>query len=238
MAANAAAADRSHGSAPKLSIGQVLQRIGAEFPEVTPSKLRFLEDQGLVKPARSPSGYRKYSDDDVDRVRTILALQRDQYLPLKVIGDLLDAQDRGAPARAEPAASPAASAGPAPSILGHGAELDRRGLVARAGATPALAEQAVSAGLIAAAGPYREEDLALLRSLVELEREGIEPRHLRAFRTAAQHELGLIEQALGTGRRRDASGAAKLGEIADHLGTVRRNLVRSALRDEGGRGRQ
>lgn len=229
MAANAAAADRSPSSTPKLSIGQVLQRIKGEFPDVTPSKLRFLEEQGLVKPARAASGYRKYSDDDVERVRTILSLQRDQYLPLKVIGDYLDDRDRGL----DPA-MPGAQQPPAPSMLAAGSVLDRRGLVRRAAATAALAEQAVSAGLIAAAGPYHDEDLVILRALVELEGQGIEPRHLRAFRAGAQHELGLIEQALGTGRRHEA----RRGEaVADQLAAIRRNLVRSALRGDRGHGR-
>ncbi|CAG7845753.1 putative HTH-type transcriptional regulator [Pseudoclavibacter triregionum] len=234
MAANAAAADRSPGSVAKLSIGQVLQRISAEFPDVTPSKLRFLEDQGLLHPVRSASGYRKFSDADVERVRTILSMQRDLYLPLKVIGEYLDELDEG---RNPP--MPGSQAPHVASILAPGAELDRRGLVARAGASTALAEQAVTAGLIAAAGPYHEGDLAMLRALVELEEHGIEPRHLRAFRTAAQHELGLIEQALGPARRRrDAQGTMR--EIADQLGAVRRQLVLAALRegDRPARGRR
>lgn len=229
MPANAAAADRSLSTQARLSIGQVLQRISAEFPEVTPSKLRFLEDQGLLHPARSSSGYRKFSDADVDRVRLILSMQRDLYLPLKVIGEYLDERDRGL----NPAL-PGAEPKPTPqSILGPGAELDRKGLVTRAGATPRLMEQAVSAGLIAAAGPYYQDDLSMLRTLVALERDGIEPRHLRAFRTAAQHELGLIEQALGPGRkRRDSATRAKQQEIAGHLAEVRQSLVRSALRED------
>lgn len=229
MPANAAAADRSHSTEARLSIGQVLQRISAEFPDVTPSKLRFLEDQGLLHPARSSSGYRKFSDSDVERVRLILSMQRDLYLPLKVIGEYLDERDRGLNPTL-PGAEPKAEVR---SILGPGAELDRKGLVARAGATPRLMEQAVSAGLIGAAGPYVQDDLAMLRTLVALEADGIEPRHLRAFRTAAQHELGLIEQALGPVRtRRDAATRTKQQEIAGHLAQVRRVLVRTALRDD------
>lgn len=212
-------------SEPRLSIGQVLQRISGEFPHVTPSKLRFLEDQGLIHPARSASGYRKFSQDDVDRIRRILTLQRDQYLPLKVIGEMLDG-----PAPEGDAAPPVPVmlrlAAPRPLVECA----DRRELAAHTGASAQLIDQAVSAALIPPAGPYGATQVELMTSLVELAGAGIEPRHLRAFRTAAHHELGLIERATSVAPRGEGDRTAdRAHRIADQLATVRSALVRSAL---------
>ncbi|WP_087007506.1 MerR family transcriptional regulator [Gulosibacter sp. 10] len=229
------AASRNSGALPKLSIGQVLQRLGGEHPELTPSKIRFLEEQGLVHPARTSSGYRKFSDDDVERIRTILSLQRDYYLPLKVIGEHLEALDRGErpelPALAS--ARPQHSSG---SILEDAAELTREELLRRSGASKELLEQSQGAGLIPRAGRFHEDDLLVLSALMELESSGIGPRHLRPFRTAAQHEVGLVEQALGTLSRKPESThrartEAKAEELTAALERVRRGLVRQSLRD-------
>lgn len=232
------AARAASGAVPKLSIGQVLQRLGGEFPELAPSKLRFLEEQGLLHPARTPSGYRKFSDADVDRIRTILELQRDHYLPLKVIGEHLDALDRGErpPALGSPVAAAPAPAAPAPSMLPSGVDLTRDELLRRSGASRELLEQALAAGLLPRTHRYEDDDLALLTALVELEPRGIGPRHLRAFRTAAQHELGLIEQAVSPlARRGDAAAKqradAQARQLAEQLERVRRALVRQGLRD-------
>ncbi len=233
VAAGAAAENRSPGSAAKLSIGQVLQRLNPEFPEVTTSKLRFLEDQGLLFPTRSASGYRKYSHDDVERVREILTMQRDLYLPLKVIGTYLDERDRGL----EPE-MPGSRAPKVESMLVGASEMDRRALIQRAGATPALLDNAVSAGLIAPAGPYRDDELSILTALVELARDGIEPRHLRSFRAATQHELGLIESARNASRRTDRQTASSDSlEIARRLASVRAGMMSAAIRSEAARNR-
>lgn len=220
-----------------LSIGQVLQRLTPEFPDVTPSKLRFLEDKGLVHPARTAAGYRKFTHGDLERLRTILTMQRDLYLPLKVIGEYLDAVDRGLNPELPGSRAPRTA-----SILPSGTTLDRAELLRRAGASAKQLDQAISAGLLSASGSYGEDDLTLLRALTELEQHGIEARHLRPFRAAAQHELGLIEQALTASRRRnDPAGSVRAheqaDEIADHLETVRRTLVRHALRESRTRGR-
>ena len=232
MAAQAAARPGpAPSSTPRLSIGQVLQRLNAEFPELTTSKLRFFEDKGLVRPARSASGYRKYSSDDVERIRRILTMQRDLYLPLKVIGEFLEQVDRGL----EPEL-PGSRAPHTATMLPATAELDRPTLLERAGATGALLDQAVSAGLVAAGSRFTADDATMLATLAELERAGIGPRHLRSFKTAAQHEVGLVEQALQPGVRRGEPGARerateRAGELADLLATVRRTLVRQAVRD-------
>lgn len=215
-------------SAPLFSIGQVLARLTPEFSDLTPSKLRFLEERGLVSPARTESGYRKFCAGDVDRLRLILSMQRDHYLPLKVIRSYLDDLDAGL--------SPVLPGGgtPGPSMLTTVRRLNRDELVREAGATASLMHDAVSASIILPAEHYGESVLLVLRALVELQRSGIEPRHLRGFRGAAERELGLIESALvPLARRKDASSRAKAAEtaveIAGQLEIIRGSLIRSAL---------
>ena len=152
----------------------MLARLNPEFPDLTPSKLRFLEEQQLVRPSRTESGYRKFSPADLERLRFVLSMQRDYYLPLKVI--------RALPRRLD--------AGREPVLPGattrHGTvdaraerRLARDELIREAGANAMLLEDAVSASLIVAADHYGEDALAVLRALVELRAVGIEPRHLR-----------------------------------------------------------
>ncbi|CAN5164900.1 MerR family transcriptional regulator [soil metagenome] len=212
-----------------LSIGQVLARFASEFPDLTPSKLRFLEDRQLISPTRTESGYRKFSAADLDRLRFVLTVQRDHYLPLKVIKGYLDELDAGRQPEL-PGASPLSGA----SILPTARRLSRQELIREAGATPQLLGDAVSASLLSASEVYGEDALMVLTSLVELQRSGIEPRHLRGFRAAAERELGLIESALiPVARRKDASSRAKAAEmardIASQLEIVRSSLIRSAL---------
>ncbi|MHB1171088.1 MAG: transcriptional regulator FtsR [Lacisediminihabitans sp.] len=212
-----------------LSIGQVLARLTADFPDLTPSKLRFLEERQLICPARTESGYRKFSPTDLDRLRFVLTMQRDHYLPLKVIRGYLDELDAGRQPEL-----PGGTAVMAPSMLSSERRLHREELIREVGATPQLLNDAISSSLIVAAELYGEEALAVLRSLVELQRSGIEPRHLRGFRAAAERELGLIESALiPVARRKDASSRAKASElareIAGQLEIVRSSLIRSAL---------
>src|SRR5690606_19536620 len=212
-----------------LSIGQVLARLRPEFPDLTPSKLRFLEERQLISPARTESGYRKFSPTDMDRLRFVLTMQRDHYLPLKVIRGYLDELDAGRQPEL-----PGAATGPIPTILVTERRLQRQELIREAGASPQLLNDAISASLILPAELYGEDALAVLRALVELQRSGIEPRHLRGFRASAERELGLIENALiPVSRRRDASSRAKANElareIAGQLEVVRSSLIRSAL---------
>ncbi|WBU38761.1 transcriptional regulator FtsR [Homoserinibacter sp. YIM 151385] len=216
-------------SSQLLSIGQVLARLNPEFPDLTPSKLRFLEERQLISPARTESGYRKFSGADLERLRLILSMQRDHYLPLKVIRGYLDDLDAGR----EPVL-PGGRQVASPSMLPSERRLSREELVREAGANAMLLSDAVSASLIVPADHYGEEALSVLRALVELQRSGIEPRHLRGFRAAAERELGLIESALiPVARRKDASSRAKAAEmareIAGQLEVVRSSLIRSAL---------
>ncbi|HEV7565767.1 MAG: MerR family transcriptional regulator [Leifsonia sp.] len=220
---------RIAGPAVLLSIGQVLARLTPEFPDLTSSKLRFLEERGLISPARTASGYRKFSASDLERLRVILGMQRDHYLPLKVIRNYLADLDAGL------SPSLPGSAGPTgPSMLSAGRRFKKPELLREAGATPMLLQDAISSSVIVPAEVYGEETLGVLKALVELQHCGIEPRHLRGFRAAAERELGLIESALvPIARRKDVSSRAQAAElareIAGQLEIVRGSLIRSAL---------
>ncbi|WP_423923965.1 MerR family transcriptional regulator [Frigoribacterium sp. 2-23] len=224
---SAAARSTPAGAADLLTIGQVLSRLKPAFPDLSNSKLRFLEERQLVTPVRTPSGYRKFSSSDVERLRFILGLQRDHYLPLKVIRQHLDDLDAGRPTALPSGAGPV-------SIVSSPRRLSRDDLLARAGATASLLDDAVSASLIAPSDQFGDEAVAVLTALVELGRSGIEPRHLRGFRAAAERELGLIESALAaSSSRRDAAGRARVAEqsreLADQLEIIRGSLIRAAL---------
>lgn len=205
-----------------LSIGQVLARLSPEFPELSSSKLRYLEVQGIVSPSRTESGYRKFSQADVERLRTALMLQRDHYLPLSVIREQLD--EAGA---SRPVTAPVSIA---PTVRRY----RRDELLHAAGAAPQLFNDAISIGLITASETYTEQTVSLLRCLVALDRHGIEPRHLRTLRQAAEQQVKLVESALATLlRRTDASSrgrAAELGsELTGRIDEVRSLLVANAL---------
>ncbi|MBH0099275.1 MerR family transcriptional regulator [Salinibacterium sp. NSLL150] len=219
---------RSTPAPALLSIGQVLAKLSPEFPDLTPSKLRFLEERKLVSPARTASGYRKFSAADMERLRFVLTMQRDHYLPLKVIRGYLEEMDAGRTPELPGGAVAAAS------MLSAERKLTRDELIREAGASPMLLGDAISSSLIVASDVFGEDALAVLKSLVELQRSGIEPRHLRGFRAAAERELGLIESALmPVARRKDASSRARAAEmareIAGQLEIVRSSLIRSAL---------
>jgi DNA-binding transcriptional MerR regulator len=227
--AGVASSTRASGGSSLLSIGQVLARLSPEFPDLSPSKLRFLEERNLVTPSRTESGYRKFSATDLERLRLVLSMQRDYYLPLKVIRSYLDDLDAGR----EPVL-PGGATVVAPSMLSGDRRLNRAELIKESGANAMLLNDAISASLLVAGDHYGEDALAVLRALVELQRSGIEPRHLRGFRAAAERELGLIESALiPVTRRKDASSRAKAlemaREIAGQLEVVRSSLIRSAL---------
>ncbi|ALJ20830.1 transcriptional regulator FtsR [Microbacterium sp. No. 7] len=204
-----ASAPRGRSSAAgQLSIGQVLARLLPDFPGLTASKLRFLEVQGIVTPVRTASGYRKFSNDDVERLRNALTMQRDYGFPLARIREYLDEGETAG-----------VSATPVPASILPPARTYRRGeLLKTAGATSALLDDAVRAGLLAAADRYDEHALVVLRGLVALDEHGIEPRHLRGVRQAAERDIALIENALAPLlRRKDAESRAHANEAAPEL---------------------
>lgn len=212
-------------SAGLLSIGQVLARLTPEFPELTSSKLRFLEVQGIVTPSRTDSGYRKFSAADIERLRLGLTLQRDHYLPLSVIREQLDEAEAG---------GESTGLVPPPSITPAPRRYRREELLAAAGAGPQLLNDAISTGVITAQETYSEAVVTLLRGLVALDRHGIEPRHLRALRQGAEREVALIESALSVLlRRTDPASRAKVSETAPELAAkideVRGLFVKDAL---------
>ena len=227
MPGSAAARSSPTGSADLLTIGQVLARLKPEFPDLSNSKLRFLEERQLVTPVRTASGYRKFSSADVERLRFILGLQRDHYLPLKVIRQHLDDLDAGRPSTLPTGSAPV-------SMLSTVRRFSRADLLRETGASSALLDDAIASSLISPSETYGDEPLAVLVALVELGRSGIEPRHLRSFRAAAERELSLIESALASvARRRDPAGRARVAELsrelAGQLEVVRTSLIRSAL---------
>jgi DNA-binding transcriptional MerR regulator len=206
------------GPVEGLSIGEVLLHLRVEFAEVTISKIRFLESEGLVEPARTASGYRKFSSADVERLRYVLTAQRDQYLPLKVIREHLAAIDRGLrPPVAEDF-----------STDGTELRLTREELRAAAEITIELLDQLESHGLVVANGNHYDGDALLVaKAAAEFAAYGVEPRHLRPFRTAADREVGLIEQVVSPLTRQRADEQVRdLAALAVRLHAA---LVRSGL---------
>jgi DNA-binding transcriptional MerR regulator len=205
-----------------MSIGAVLEALRPEFPDVTISKIRFLEEQGLVEPDRTPSGYRKFGHDDLERLRFVLAVQRDHYLPLRVIRDHLDALDAGL----DPPPLPGAPRVPrlVPAEQGRvETVLSRAELADAAGGEPGLLEELESYGLVTPRrdGHYDAESLAVLRAAAGLARFGIEPRHLRPFRMAAEREASLVEQVVAPLRRqRGPEAAGRADETAREVAAL------------------
>lgn len=225
-----AAEARGRGGDELLSIGAVLAFLRDDFPEVTISKIRFLEAEGLVDPQRTPSGYRKFSAGDVERLAYVLRMQRDHYLPLRVIREHLDAIERGEAPPALPA--PEARPGPleeadrelgAASGAVAGVRLGRAELLAAAEAGEAELREWESYGLVTAGtdGGYDGEALQIARLVAELGRYGLEPRHLRAMKAAAEREVALVDQVVAPLRRhRNPQTRAHAETTARELATL------------------
>jgi hypothetical protein len=260
------------GSGERLTIGKVLAALVDEFPEVSASKLRFLEAEGLVTPSRTASGYRTFSQADMQRLRYILRAQRDRFWPLKVIGEALDALDRGL---TEPGEQPPAGSGSSPGDAAGSGGTDRIGgppagardfgpsgprppsprpdpgvppaasLLRRHTVSLTSAEVREATGLdeetFAALetygllrrdpdGHFGEDALAVAAAARTLAAHGLEARHLRPFRTAADREIGLAEQVLATrhgqGTRDERAAEIVSACLALHVALVRSGLSR------------
>jgi len=218
-----------------ISIGEVLSLLKREFPDVSISKIRFLETEGLVTPERTPSGYRRFTERDISQLRAVLTLQRDQYLPLKVIREHLDS---------EPADTPlvVAGSGLRPDDFRAGAgrvRLTRTELAEQVELPEATVAQLESFGLIAvtAGGHYDEDALAVATVVARLSEFGVEPRHLRSFRVTADRDSGLVEQiATPYSKPRDREAAARAQETIRELASLFVQLHATLLRAELVRG--
>lgn len=231
------------GPVEGLSIGEVLLHLRAEFAEVTISKIRFLESEGLVQPGRTPSGYRQFAVADVERLRFVLSAQRDHYLPLKVIKEQLDAADQGT----EPVPSASAqrlprklvslgsfdsgrgdgerSSMPSPEDFATEREirLTMEEFLAQAGIDAATLAELQQYGLVrpGAAGFYDADAVLVAQTVKAMTEFGIEPRHLRAFRASADREVGLLEQIVAPiYRHRDADAKARADEVVKELAAL------------------
>lgn len=218
-----------------MRISDVLAALKIEFPAVTTSKLRFLEEQGLVTPVRTPAGYRQYSPADVERLRYVLRLQRDRYLPLKVIGERLAALDAGEederPSRARLATSDGV-----PAVAAQRWTTDL--LAEEAGVSVELVSELVAAGVLRsnARGVFDLYARDVVLAAARLAEHGIDARHLRVFRAAADRQLDLVEQVVAPVRgQRSASARARAGTLAAELGelctAMHTALVRAAIAD-------
>lgn len=240
-----------------LSIGEVLELLKAEFPDVTISKIRFLESQGLLDPERTPSGYRKFYEPDVARLRWILEQQREHFLPLKVIKERIEALENRAPAPAPAAADEPDPAEPVeqdpirprpqPSTLVAGlssVSLTIVELAGSAGLDVAAVQELERYGLVAGrsmAGAvyYDEEALVVARLAASFAHHGVEARHLRMYKTAAEREASFYEQVIlpllkqrnPTARRQAVTTLEDLTALGEGL---RAAFLRAALREYSG----
>ncbi|WP_338776315.1 MerR family transcriptional regulator [Streptomyces sp. DG1A-41] len=229
-----------HGAAATdrlMSIGTVLNVLRDEFPEVTISKIRFLEAEGLIEPQRTPSGYRKFSAHDVERLGHVLRMQRDHYLPLKVIREHLEAMERGEavqlPAVGRQRDGDTVLESPeAPTA----ARIGREELLAAAGVGEEELGEWESYGLVTPLedGVYDAEAVTVASLIAELGRFGIEPRHLRVMKAAADREAGLVDQVVAPLKRHRnpqtrAHAEARTKELAGLTVKLHAALVQTAL---------
>ncbi|MGQ0716336.1 MAG: transcriptional regulator FtsR [Pseudonocardiales bacterium] len=248
------AAGRS-GHRPGASIGSVLGQLRADFPDVTISKIRFLESEGLVQPERTAAGYRQFSAADVERLRYVLTAQRDHYLPLRVIKEHLDAIDRGEHGRPSerlpdehrprsprplvgvPSYAATDPAGPEAFDSADTVRMTHEELLAAAGIAAAALTELERFGLVrpGPAGFYDSDAVLVARTAVAMTEFGLEPRHLRAFRASADREVGLLTQIVTPMTRlRDPDARARADEVVRELAmlSVRLHalLVKTGLR--------
>ena len=198
-----------------FGIGDVIAQLRAEFPDISVSKIRFLEAEGLIQPARSSSGYRKFGPADVDRLRYILTAQRDLYLPLRVIKDQLDSD--------QPAAGP----------------MSRREVLDATGIDERELAELEEFGLVRRSGrQYPPEAVEAVQAIMALGQYGVQPRHLRVLRASVERETALIEQVVAPVLRQRSPGARERAatsarEIASLVLTVHAALIEMTLADAG-----
>jgi DNA-binding transcriptional MerR regulator len=218
------------GGSSRLTIGTVCKSLQEEFPDISISKIRFLEDQRLITPRRTPGGYRLYGEEDVDQLRAILRMQRDEFLPLRVIRQVI-AQGRSA-----------AGTGRRPRLVGG---VDDRltfdQLLAATDADPAFVRELEEFQLIErhaseSGAPYSRTDVEIVIICQRLARYGVAARHLKAFRSAVEREAGLLEQIMAPALRshnpeRREAGLQELEALAELTSQLAHLLLVRDLRD-------
>ena len=203
------------------------EELREQFPDISVSKIRYLEDQGLITPRRTRGGYRLFAPDDVERLTTILRMQRDEFLPLRVIREALDG----------PGATSERSRRRSPGILGREDEIDEAELCDRASVSPELVRELEEFGLVVSRSDaggrlYRESEADIVAACARLARFGIDARHLRTFLTAGGREAALVEQLVAPGLRsrnperrksalEDLESLARVAQELSHLLFVR-----------------
>ena len=213
--------ERGGGAEPRLrTIGSVCEELREQFPDISVSKIRYLEEQGLVSPRRTRGGYRLFAPDDIERLTTILRLQRDEFLPLRVIREELDG----------PGATGDRTRRRSIGVLGHEEEIDEAELCERASVSPELVRQLEEFGLVVSrseAGEhlYGESEADIAAACARLARFGIDARHLRTFLTGAGRQAALIEQLVAPGlRSRNAERRKNAREDLEALSRVAQEL--------------
>ncbi len=232
-----------------LGIGEVLVELRSEFPEISVSKIRFLESEGLISPARSPSGYRRFSPADVEQLRFVLTAQRDEYLPLRVIRERLaergqptpesgqaDRPETGVPDGPATGRPPGGATGRPP---GSSEMVSRRELLDAAGIDDAALDELEAHGLVRRVGRlYSQDALDVAATVAALAGHGVQARHLRTVRTAAERDVSLIEQLVGpTLRQRSPAARQQASQTARQIAALmlrlHRALIESALAEAG-----
>lgn len=245
---------------PTRSIGQVMAILRTEFPEISISKIRFLEAEGLISPLRAPSGYRRYTESDLERLRYVLSVQREHYLPLKVIREHLEQIDRGqtpqtqtpqtqTPQTQTPQTSSGHSGAPSNGLGGAGlnvlpgphptaatakqpVRLTRQELLDASGLTESALSELERTEIVATrrgTASYGRDALTLAIAARRLAEYGIDGRHLRAFKLAAEREVGLVEQAIAPYVRRAGSNRDVPGDVTQLVISFHAALVRTAM---------
>ena len=260
----------SRNRQPTRSIGQVMAILRTEFPEISISKIRFLEAEGLLSPLRAPSGYRRYTESDLERLRYVLSAQREHYLPLKVIREHLEQIDRGqtpqtqipqtqipqtqtpqtqtpqtqtpqtlsglsgAPSNGLSGAGPNVLQGPHPTAATakQPVRLTRQELLDASGLTESALSELERTQIVATrrgTAHYGRDALTLAIAARRLAEYGIDGRHLRAFKLAAEREVGLVEQAIAPYARRAGSNRDVPGDVTQLVISFHAALVRTAM---------
>ena len=234
----AAPSTSSVKTAKTMSIGVVLERLRQEFPDVTVSKIRFLESEGLITPQRTASGYRRFTEQDVERLRYILVTQRDNYLPLKVIREQLEAMDAGQVSAVLTAVEAEPVISPETFRAASSTKLTDQEVATQAGASEVMINELIQLGLITpdSAGLFASEDVRIASTVVALQEFGFDSRHFKSIRAAAARQADFIAQVTGpvakSGKPAAHHNADEMGQrISALLVTLHASLIKNDIRE-------